>query len=322
MDHHSPAQMPTPQIRPYRAGDETALLRSWNSALSRDPINATTWRMKVLLDPNFDPEGCLVAEVEGEARGFLLSLVRRVPFFNDGLEPEAAWITAFGVDPAYQGGGLGTALVTAALDRLRGLGRTSVTLAPYVPNYFTPGADVAAYGPGIRFLEQRGFSVVSRPLSMRAELTGFQTPPHIAETAGRLRAEGIIVRPVVPSDIVPVLTFIQRHFAWDWHREASGVLLDLFAGDPRQVGMVVAVQGDEVLGYAEHRAERYGPFGVNPELRSRGIGRMLLAKMLTEMLKKNYHAAWFLWTDENAARLYSQCGFREVRRFAVLRASV
>lgn len=307
-----------PRVRPYHAGDEAALLRTWNAALASDPINATTWRQKVLLDPNFNPEGCLVAEVDGEARGFILSLTRQVPFFNDGLQPEDAWITAFGVDPAYGGRGLGGALLGAALERLERLGRRRVSLAPYVPNYFTPGADVAAYADGIAFLQRHGFTITSRPLSMRAELTGFRTPPDIAATVEQLRAEGIVVRPVEPSDIVPVLEFVRRHFSWDWHREASGVLQDLFAGDPRTVGMVIAVQGDEVLGYAEHRNERYGPFGVNPALRSRGIGRVLLAAMLTEMLKKNYHAAWFLWTSENAARLYARCGFHEVRRFAVM----
>ncbi len=308
-----------PRVRPYRAGDEAALLRTWNAALTSDPINATTWRQKVLLDPNFNAEGCLVAEAKGEACGFVLSLTRQVPFFNDGLQPEDAWITAFGVDPAFQGQGLGRALLDTALERLQRLGRRQVSLAPYVPNYFTPGADVATYADGIAFLERRGFVVMSRPLSMRAELTGFHMPLDIAETAERLRAEGIVVRPVEPPDIVPVLDFVRRHFSWDWHREASGVLQDLFAGDPRTVGMVIAVQGHDVLGYAQHRHERYGPFGVNPEIRSRGIGRVLLATMLTEMLKKNYHAAWFLWTDENAARLYARCDFHEVRRFAVMR---
>src|SRR3712207_8406885 len=45
--------------------------------------------------------------------------------------------------------GLGRALLDMALERLGRLGRTTVTLAPYVPNYFTPGADVAAYSHGI-----------------------------------------------------------------------------------------------------------------------------------------------------------------------------
>jgi ribosomal protein S18 acetylase RimI-like enzyme len=124
-------------IRPYHPNDEAAVVRVWNAALASDPIGVGTWRTKVLLDPNFDPHGCLIAEADGEARGFLLSLTRRVPFFNDGLEPDRAWITAFGVDPGWQGQGLGGALLDGALERLRQLGRKTVELAPYVPNYFT-----------------------------------------------------------------------------------------------------------------------------------------------------------------------------------------
>ena len=157
---------------------------------------------------------------------------------------------------------------------------------------------------------------------MRAELTGFRVPDSITERAAALAKEGIEIRPATPADIAPVLDFIPRHFTWDWHREASGVFNDLFAGDPRFVGMMVAIRDGEVLGYAEHRGERFGPFGVDTGLRSHGIGRVLLAQTLREMLKKNFHAAWFLWTGDDAARLYSQVGFHQVRRFAVLRKTV
>jgi GNAT superfamily N-acetyltransferase len=158
---------------------------------------------------------------------------------------------------------------------------------------------------------------------MRAELTGFRTPDPVAETAARLRSEGFTIRVAEAADIMPVLDFVRQHFSADWYREASDILADLFAGDPRQVSLLLAeAQAGEVVGYAQHRAERFGPFGVNPSLRSRGIGRVLLAATLGEMLKKGYHAAWFLWTSDNAARLYAQCGFHEVRRFAVMQTSL
>lgn len=306
-------------IRPYHAGDEAGVLAVWNRALFADPINATTFRAKVLLDPNFDRETCLVAEKDGEVAGFVLGLRRRVPFFGDGYEPEQSWISAFGVAPKYQGQGIGSALLEQALDKLGSLGAKTTSLSPYVPNYFTPGADANAYAKGIEFLTKRGFEIIEKPISMRAELTGFQIPEAIQQRKAELADEGVEIRPATPEDIVPVLDFIPKHFSWDWHREASGIFMDLFAGDPRWVNMIVAREGDEVLGYAEHRGERFGPFGVHTQLRSRGIGRVLLATCLLEMLKKNYHTAWFLWTEENAARLYSQLGFAPVRRFAVLR---
>jgi hypothetical protein len=69
-------------VRPYRADDEAAVLDVWNAALVSDPISPAMFRRKVLLDPNFDPAGCLVADVDGAVRGFVLSLTRQVPFFN------------------------------------------------------------------------------------------------------------------------------------------------------------------------------------------------------------------------------------------------
>lgn len=132
------------RVRAYRPEDEAGLLRSWNDGLFADQISTTTWRTKVLLDPNIDHQGCLVAEVDGDVQGFILSIVRRVPFFNQGLEPKSSWITAFAVALEAQGQGIGSVLLDAATERLRALGRTSVAISPYVPNYFTPGPDVNA----------------------------------------------------------------------------------------------------------------------------------------------------------------------------------
>lgn len=309
-------------IRPYAGTDETAVLRVWNSAMFADPITATTWRAKVLLDPNFDPAGCLVAEVDGEVRGFILSLVRRVPFFAMGYQEDLSWITAFGVEPEFQRQGIGSALLEAAETRLRGLNRTSIAMSPYVPNYFTPGPDAKAYAHGVEFLTNRGFDVLDRPLSMRNELTDFQVPEDIAGRIEALAGEGIEVRPATPEDIVPVLSFLEQHFDWEWHREASDIFNSLFNGDGRHVGMLVVTQGDQILGYAQYRNERFGPFGVRPDLRSQGIGRVLLTSTLRQMRASGFHVAWFLWTGDTAARLYARYGFHEVRRFAVLRKTL
>jgi mycothiol synthase len=309
-------------LRGYLARDEAPVVGVWNASMDVDPISPAVFRQKVLLDPNFDSDGCLVAEVDGRVCGFLLSLGRRVPFFNQGLQPEEAWITAFGVDPGLRRQGIGGQLLEAALDRLKQHGRKVVTISPYVPNYFIPGVDVAAYAPAVELLLHHGFEVASRPLSMSAELTGFRVPEPITQTARRLASEGLEVRPADSGDIVPVLDFVREHFSWDWYREAADIMQNLFSGDPREVGVLIARQAGEIVGYAQHRAERFGPFGVNPSMRSRGIGRVLLAHTLVEMLKRGYHAAWFLWTSDNAARLYAQCGFHEVRRFSVMKRAL
>jgi len=306
------------EIRSYRGADEAALLALWNATLTHDPINATTFRTKVLLDPNFSPDGLLVADEGGAITGFALSLARQVPLFGQGLEPELGWITAFGVADGRRRQGIGRALFDAALRRLRGLGRRRVLISPYTPNYFIPGVDVEAYAEALAFLSSEGWQQVSSPISMRADLTGFCSPPEVAGLAAQLAAEGVCVRPVAPADLPELMPFIQRTFGWDWYRFAQEYLAILFGAGADDIVFLVATHGGRIVGYCQQRRERFGPFGVVPELRGRGIGRLLLFRCLETALAQGFHCAWFLWTGRDAARLYAKAGFRQVRQFAVM----
>ncbi len=310
-------------IRPYRGSDEAALIDLWNASMTHDRINPSVFRTKVLLDLNFSPEGLRLAEIDSKPVGFVLSLARQVPLFLQGLEPERAWITAFGVHPAYRRQGVGRGLFSAALNRLAALGRKEVLISPYTPNYFIPGVDVDAYPEGIAFLEATGWQVTQRPISMRAETTGFQIPPEITAREQALAAEGYCVRPVQPGDVPELMAFLAQHFGWDWVRFAQEYLLELYGPGSDQICFLVATHTDanseRIVGYCQQRRERFGPFGVDPSLRSKGLGRVLLFRCLADMLTKGFQAAWFLWTGKDAARLYAQAGFQQVRQFAVLR---
>jgi ribosomal protein S18 acetylase RimI-like enzyme len=306
-------------IRPYQGSDEDALIDLWNTALTHDPINPAVFRVKVLLDLNFDPQGLLLAESGGRLVGFVLSLARQVPQFLDGLQPETAWITAFGVHPDFRRRGIGSALFDQALARLAGLGRREVLIAPYTPNYFIPGVDVAAYPGAIAFLHASGWQTLYKPISMRVETTGFQIPAEIRARERALAEEGYAVRPVSAGDLPELMRFIARHFGWDWVRHAQDYLLELFGPGSDQICFLVATHYGRIVGYCQQRRERFGPFGVDPSLRSKGLGRLLLFRCLAAMLAKGFHCAWFLWTDREAARLYAVAGFKEVRQFAVLK---
>lgn len=305
-------------IRPYRGADEATLIALWNAAMPRDRINAAVLRTRVLLDPNFCPQGLLIAEEAGEAVGFCLSLARQVPLDLQGLEPELGWITAFGVHPAYRRRGTGRALFEAALARLAGLGRRRALISPYTPNYFIPGVDPDAYPEAMAFLQATGWQVRSTPISMRAELGGFQVPAEVEALERRLAEESIAVRSVCPADLPALMPFIAEHFGWDWFRFAQAYLLELFGPGSDEIAFFVAAQGERIVGYCQQRRERFGPFGVVPALRNRGIGRLLLFRCLEAMPPKGFHCAWFLWTGADAARLYALAGFRQVRRFAVM----
>lgn len=314
-------------IRPFTGADEPALIDLWNASMTHDRINPAVFRTRVLLDLNFDPEGLLVAERDGRLEGFVLSIARQVPQFLDGLQPERAWITAFGVRPESRRQGIARALFERALERLAGQGRELALLSPYTPNYFIPGVDEEAYPQALAFLRATGWEVFSRPISMHAELTGFQIPPAVRERERRLAAEGFCVRPVKPADLPALMPFIARHFGWDWVRHAQEYLLELFGPGSDEICFLVAVRRDEhggehIAGYCQQRRERFGPFGVDPALRGNGLGRLLLFHCLAEMVTRGFHAAWFLWTGEDAARVYQLAGFKQVRRFSVFKKAI
>ncbi len=315
---------PTPfTIRAYRGADEAALIDMWNASMTHDRIHPGVFRTRVLLDLNFNPAGLLVAEAPGGALvGFVLALARQVPQFLDGLEPEKAWITAFGVHPDYRRQGIGRALFDAALARLARMGKRQVLLSPYTPNYFIPGVDIDAYPGALEFLHAAGWKTLYRPISMRAETTGFQIPERIHANQRALAEEGIRVRPVAPADLPDLWPFIAEHFGWDWVRFAQDYLLEVYGPGTDEVCFLVAVQqtgaGEKIVGYCQQRRERFGPFGVDPALRGKGVGRVLLFHCLAEMLARGFHSAWFLWTGEDAARLYATAGFQKVRQFAVM----
>lgn len=309
----------SPVLRNYRGADEPALIRLWNASMTHDPIHASVLRTRVLLDSNFRPDGLLVAEEQGELVGFVLGLMRQTPLFLQGLEPERGWITAFGVHPDHRRQGIGTQLFAAAMADFAAAGRRQLEIAPYTPNYFIPGVDIDAYAPALQFLERQGWKSVSMPISMAADVAGLQIPPEIGELTVRLAADGIEIRRVTAADLPALMPFLAETFGWDWYRFAQEYLLALFGPGADDICFLVAVQGERIVGYCQQRRERFGPFGVDPALRGRGIGRVLLFRCLAEMLARGFHCAWFLWTGRDAARLYARAGFRTVRRFAVMR---
>jgi ribosomal protein S18 acetylase RimI-like enzyme len=306
-------------IRPYEGADEAGLLRVWAQTMTRDRVDEAIFRTKVLLDPNFRPENLPVAVEDGQIVGFVLALTRRVPLYLQGLEPDKSWITAFGVLLEYQRRGIGSALLEHTLDKLRAEGRQTVEISPYVPNYFAPGVDVA-YSGTLEFLQGKfGFTVQERATSMGIDLTGFRIPAEIVELAARReREDGLTINAVTGADLPDLMPFISDNFGWDWFRHLQEYLVEYFGDSSRQVCFLVAHLRGRVVGFCGQRRERFGPFGVDPSVRNLGIGRLLLFRCLAEMSARHFYYAYFMWTGEDAARLYSFAGFRKRREFAIV----
>lgn len=311
-------------VRGYRPGDERAVVTLWNRCLPADSISGERFVRQVLLDVNFDPEGFLVAELDGALVGFLLAIVRTTPMQGIDTDPDDGWITVFFVDPSFRKQGIGQALLDRGRAHVAARGRRWVSVSPYAPNYFWPGVDVRRYPEAERLLRKNGFEDIETPVSMSASLLDFAIPERVHDLQRRREAEGYTFGTLRDDQIVGVLNFNTRYFSADWAR----ALRDALLRDVARERVLVAARGDEIVGFClyggyDRVAERFGPFGVHPELRRLGLGRVLLYQCLDRMHANGLQNAWFLWTglEDPAGHLYTSAGFHVTRGYAVMRAA-
>lgn len=289
------------------------------NSLPRDEILPKTFTRQVLLDPNFDAAGALVAELEGAVVGFCLAVAPRVTQEPVPPDFERGYVTLLAVLPGHRRRGLGESLLTSAEQHLARSGCRSVLISPYAPGYFTPGVDVETGAEALCFLGHRGYREIARPLAMAADLREAVRPAWLNEREAEFPSEGIRIEEWRFELSLPLLDFLRREFPGDWVRlvrEAMRAGVD----DGASARILLALQGDEVLGFAHWRGDRFGPIGVATAHRRRGVGQALLYSALDAMRFAGWQTAWFMWTDDiTAARFYAPAGFCETRRFSVLR---
>jgi mycothiol synthase len=304
---------------PYHPIDLDVVLAVLAAAMPHEPISPARFTRQVLLDPNFQPEGALVARSGAEVVGFCLAVARQMPLENAPPDADRGYITLIGVLPEFQRQGIGSWLLEEVEAFLRAQGRTAVLVSPYAPGYFIPGVDVNAYAGGLQFFLKHGYRELYRPMAMEASLWECPVPEWAAETVRRLEADGVRCEPYRAEWTLPLLEFVRREFPGDWVRVVRETMARILAGDS-PTRLILAHQDGGVLGFVHHENERFGPIGVAAAERGRGLGHLLMFAALRGMREAGFRAAWFLWSDDaTARRLYDAAGFKERRRFAVLR---
>jgi mycothiol synthase len=307
-------------IRAFRNDDLAGVVGLLNNSMTGEAISVARFTRQVLLDQNFLAQGAPVAvDDQGRVVGFLLSLARQMPLENAPSDADRGYITLMGVDPVQQRSGVGSLLLESAEGFLREQNRKLVMVSSYAPNYFLPGVDVNLYAAGLSFFTKHGYKEIYRPLAMEVRLWTLEVPQWVIEKAAKLIAGGVTIEPYHAGLTLPLLEFARTEFMGDWVRFARQASEKILLGDyPER--LMIAHQDGKVLGFSHHDAERFGPIGVAQSQRGRGIGQVLMYRTLAAQRNAGYRVAYFLWSDDKTvARMYTAAGFRETRRFALLK---
>ncbi len=302
-------------VREYESEDERAVVELWNRCLTRDEISLNTFRRKVILDPNFDSHGCVVAVAKKQIVGFLLSLRRRYPYYDVGLEPGKGWVTAFFVDEDWRRRAIASAMLKRAEQFLLREGVREVFVSDYTPNYFIPGVDLDAYPEGYQFLKARGYMKVQNVYGMGRSLVDFAVPAETEPRLQQLKKAGFSVEIFRPRYTLSLMEFLRRNYPGDLFR----VALDRLSENPECDEILVAVKDGEVVGFSHFLDERFGPFGIAKEYLGRGLGPMLYYHTVEQMRKKGKRNLWLAWTTGRAKDFYHKLGLRVLRRHEVMK---
>lgn len=111
--------------------------------------------------------------------------------------------------------------------------------------------------------------------------------PDLTPTRKRMEEENITIRPALAPEKHVVLAWIEEHFGKGWASEADVA----FANHP--VTCLIAIDEDkrQIAGFGCYEATMrnyFGPVGVDPTYRGRGVGKALFLESLAGLKELGY----------------------------------
>jgi GNAT superfamily N-acetyltransferase len=271
---------------------------------------------RVLYDVNFDPSLYLLAVEDDKILGFVYGTKRKVYDEIKGLESEQGWIVAMGVHPSRRGQGVGSALLEAIEKQLKERGAARLDVGPYGSAYICPGVDRECYSKGVKFFTNRGYTDSGESCSMRVDLWGFKVPPQYAVKKKNLEDRGFIFKPFAREDALTLFSFMEKHFPYWLPLVRSSIL----QGRAEKT-LITAFEKNEAAGFVlrsmDGTDERFGPFGVRPDLQGIGLGSVLFHEMMENMIRNRIFHTYFMWTSGRNLEIYGSWGMKIFRRYAM-----
>ena len=267
-------------------------------------IDADAFRSKVLENESFDPDGALLASVDGHVVGFALAVA-----------PEAeahGYLSVLMVDAACRGRGIGTALLESAGSFLSAHGKEAVRV-DYRGNpiCFATGVDVST--PAHTFLLNRGFrNDGSLSLVMEKDLADFEWRAEIGGYIRENETRGIRFGLCGAEHREALCRLMENHFSGGWERSVKEALEGV---GPYPV--LVATDGDRVVGFTgpiQVRSDRRGGsqgIGADPEYRRNKIGTVLFHLQCAELKRRGAtHRVLHTGMKNPAQNIYLGAGFK------------
>ena len=268
-------------ISPLTPEDIPALAALCIRALRYDSLAPEDLEHGIFNDPCSDLSWTLAARADGQLVGVL----------NGGLrprtgKPSVAVLKLIAVDPAHQRHGIASALLRAFEELCHAEGVATIRVGSVGHLYFFGGVD-PRYTAAVRLFTKQGYSKAGDGFYLAVDLR--RDLPRYDELVEDLAGDGITFHRPGQREKTEVEEWIRAVFGEGWAHE-TGLA---FRHSPSTVWIARSAGG--VCGFAASNAtgrDYFGPTGVGPDFRRRGIGRVLVVRCLEDMQADGRPVAW------------------------------
>jgi len=272
-------------IRQYQDTDFDQVLNLCQKNFKFDSFTKELLQEKIYDDPFFDKEIIWVACEENKIVGFLMGTYRM-----EIRGVDYGYVKLMAVDLGSRRKGIASAMY-ALLEEKLGERKVDVMRLGDVPmNYFMPGID-PRYTPALCFAMRSGFNRFMNTANLRVDLNNSAWTD--VEKLEALKADNIDVCRAGLEDKVELMDFVAEEWKlWQYELEMA------YKSDP--VAIHIAKRKGKIKAFAAHSANNigmpwFGPMGTHPDLRGKGLGKVLLYRCLSDLKKMGYNTAIIPW---------------------------
>jgi len=232
-----------------------------------------------------------------EDKGFLLGYIGH---------SELAFLSYIFVHDDLRRQGIGSAILERFIEIAKERKIKQIVIPGFTgnaPGYLQPGVNVETEVEALELFSHHGFKEVGKVFSMQRSLVD----PIAIPTDDHWQ-----IRHPQSSDLDLLFAAISKSVPGEW----AETFKRKFLLNPELI--LIAESGGVIGAYSTWNDMRFGPIGVVPEFRGKGLGRLILAHSLEKMRQQGADRAWFSWSDSENLNFYQSFGFSITKKYVRL----
>jgi predicted N-acetyltransferase YhbS len=272
-------------IRQYHDTDFQEVLTLCQKSYELDTISEELLKEKIYEDPFYERELVWVASDNEKIVGFLMGTCRmNIHGVNYG------YVKMMAVDKDYRRNRIARSMYELLEAGLQQRKVDVMRLGDVPMNYLMPGVD-PRYTPALCFAVRLGFNRFMDTSNLRVNLHDRNWLD--VKKIESLKVDQIEVCRATIEDRKELMAFVEDEWKlWQYELE--------MAYKAKPVGIHIAKLNGKIKAFSAHSANNkglpwFGPMGTHPDLRGKGMGRILLYYCLEDLKKLGHETAIIPW---------------------------